>query len=71
MHDTNNKSAFSRANRAISHGCVRVEKPLQFAETLVKDKYEYDQLRMEVNLPPIDTTKMEIYRKKWPKRPIR
>lgn len=63
LHDTNNKNGFSRGNRAISHGCVRVEKPLEFAEMLVKDKYEYDQLRMEVNLPPIDTTKMEVYNK--------
>lgn len=68
LHDTNNKSAFARNNRAISHGCVRVEKPLEFAEMLVKDKYQYDQLRMEVNLPPVDTTKMELYRKKLAKK---
>jgi hypothetical protein len=64
LHDTNNKSGFARSNRAISHGCVRVEKPLEFAEMLVKDKYQYDLLRMEVSLPPIDTTRMEVYRKK-------
>lgn len=68
LHDTNNKSGFARSNRAISHGCVRVEKPLEFAEKLVKDKYQYDQLRMEVNLPPMDTTKMEVYRKKLAKK---
>ena len=68
LHDTNNKTAFARANRAISHGCVRVERPLEFAEKLVKDKYQYDQLRMEVNLPPVDTTKMNVYRKKLAKR---
>lgn len=68
LHDTNNKTAFSRANRAISHGCVRVERPLEFAEKLVKDKYQYDQLRMEVSLPPIDTTKMEVFRKKLAKK---
>ncbi|WP_316792541.1 L,D-transpeptidase family protein [Pedobacter frigoris] len=68
LHDTNNKTAFAKANRAISHGCVRVERPLEFAEMLVKDKYQYDQLRMEVNLPPIDTTKMEVYRKKLAKK---
>lgn len=68
LHDTNNKSGFARSNRAISHGCVRVEKPLEFAEMLVKDKYQYDQLRMEVNLPPMDTTKMEVYRKKLAKK---
>lgn len=68
LHDTNNKSGFAKANRAISHGCVRVEKPLEFAQNLVKDKNRYDQLRMEVNLPPLDTTKMELYRKKLAKK---
>ncbi|MES2827886.1 MAG: L,D-transpeptidase family protein [Bacteroidota bacterium] len=62
LHDTNNKTAFKYTNRAISHGCVRVERPLEFAENLIKDKYEYDLLRMEVNLPPVDTTKMERYK---------
>lgn len=68
LHDTNNKSAFNLSSRAISHGCVRVERPLEFAEKLVDDKYQYDQLRMEVNLPPIDTTKMEVYKKRLAKK---
>jgi len=68
LHDTNNKSAFNLSNRAISHGCVRVERPLEFAEKLVDNKYQYDQLRMEVNLPPLDTTKMDVFRKKLAKK---
>ena len=68
LHDTNNKSAFNSSNRAISHGCVRVEKPLEFAEKLVNSTEEFDQLRMEVNLPPLDTTKMEVYKKKLAKK---
>lgn len=68
LHDTNNKNGFNLSNRAISHGCVRVEKPLEFAQNLVKDKYQYDQLRMEVNLPPLDTTKMNVYKKKLAKK---
>lgn len=68
LHDTNNKSAFNLASRAISHGCVRVERPLEFAEKLVNDKYQYDQLRMEVNLAPLDTTKMDVYRKRLAKK---
>lgn len=68
LHDTNNKTAFRLADRAISHGCVRVERPLEFAEKLVKDKYQYDQLRMEVNLPPLDTTRMTFYKKKLAKK---
>lgn len=68
LHDTNNKSAFRQANRAISHGCVRVEDPLNFAQNLVKDQYQYDDLRMEVNLPPTDTTRMAVYKKKLAKK---
>ncbi|RZM23664.1 MAG: L,D-transpeptidase [Pedobacter sp.] len=68
LHDTNNKTAFKLADRAISHGCVRVERPLEFAEKLVRDKYQYDQLRMEVNLPPLDTTRMGLYKKKLAKK---
>jgi murein L,D-transpeptidase YcbB/YkuD len=63
LHDTNYKNGFKLANRAISHGCVRIENPLAFAELMVKDKYQYDQLRMEVNLPPIDTNRNAQYQK--------
>ncbi len=63
LHDTNNKYGFKLKNRAISHGCVRIENPLQFAQLMVRDKYQYDNLRMEVNLPPLDTTRNAKYRK--------
>jgi murein L,D-transpeptidase YcbB/YkuD len=63
LHDTNNKYGFKLANRAISHGCVRIEEPLKFAELMVKDKYQYDQLRMEVSLPPIDSNRNKQYQK--------
>lgn len=68
LHDTNNKYGFKLANRAISHGCVRIEQPLKFAELMVKDKYQYDRLRMDVDLPPIDTTKNEFFKKKLAKK---
>ncbi len=68
LHDTNNKNGFKFANRAISHGCVRIEKPLAFAELMVRDKYQYDQLRMEVNLPPIDTNRNKQYKKMLAKK---
>ncbi|MCX2575329.1 L,D-transpeptidase family protein [Pedobacter sandarakinus] len=64
LHDTNNKSGFGLANRAISHGCVRVEKPLELAEKLVNDDYTYDKLRAEVDLPPVDTTRSKWYKKR-------
>jgi murein L,D-transpeptidase YcbB/YkuD len=68
LHDTNNKYGFKLANRAISHGCVRIEDPLKFAELMVKNKNQYDELRMEVNLPPLDTNRNDQYQKKIAKK---
>ena len=64
LQDTNNKNGFNLSNRAISHGCVRVEKPLEFAEKLVGDSYTYDKLRAEVDLPPIDSAHVKWYKKR-------
>ncbi len=37
LHDTPGKSVFLRANRALSHGCVRVREPFRLAELLARD----------------------------------
>lgn len=39
MHDTPSKSLFNKTVRAFSHGCMRLEKPLEFLNIL---GYEYD-----------------------------
>ncbi len=36
LHDTPSKSLFGRAARSFSHGCVRVERPFDFAEVLLE-----------------------------------
>lgn len=35
LHDTPSKSLFARSYRAYSHGCVRVENPMDFADALL------------------------------------
>ncbi|HEY4201731.1 MAG TPA: L,D-transpeptidase family protein [Devosiaceae bacterium] len=35
LHDTPSKSLFSRSVRAFSHGCVRVQNPMDFADALL------------------------------------
>jgi murein L,D-transpeptidase YcbB/YkuD len=35
LHDTPSKHLFSQAERAFSHGCIRVENPFDFAEVLL------------------------------------
>ena len=54
LHDTNNRSAFSRERRALSHGCVRVERPFDLACFLMPeaDEWAIDRLRISIDLPP-------------------
>ncbi len=37
MHDTDNRRLFNREMRALSHGCVRLEKFIDFAKFLIRD----------------------------------
>lgn len=37
LHDTPDRSLFNRANRRISHGCIRVQKPRELAALLLKE----------------------------------
>jgi murein L,D-transpeptidase YcbB/YkuD len=53
LHDTPAKAGFTRAERALSHGCVRVEKPLDLAHALFGDGSKFDLIKknMETNNP--------------------
>ena len=59
LHDTNNKQAFQRRNRAISHGCIRVEKPLELAVFLLDkpDERTVNRIREAIGLPLLDGTR--------------
>lgn len=37
MHDTNSRGLFNASRRAFSHGCVRVDQPFRFAESLMQE----------------------------------
>ena len=54
LHDTNNRGAFQREKRTLSHGCIRVEKPFDLACFLLPDLDEWDQdrLRLSMDIPP-------------------
>lgn len=43
LHDTPQKSLFNKAQRAFSHGCIRVENPLEFAQQLLADPSNWSQ----------------------------
>ena len=48
-------SAFRQATRAVSHGCIRLEKPLELAFFVMEnlDSIQQDRIRMEVGKAPL------------------
>lgn len=55
LHDTNMPSAFRLATRAVSHGCIRLEKPLDLAFFVMEnlDSIQQDRIRMEIGKAPV------------------
>lgn len=47
LHDTPSKSLFGRSYRAYSHGCVRVQNPLEFAGALTQKEAGVSQASLE------------------------
>lgn len=65
LHDTPTRVPFTYSNRAVSHGCVRVEKPMPLAEFLLKGhpKWNMDFLRIEIGQKVEDKSKISEYKK--------
>lgn len=61
LHDTPLKSKFKLSSRAVSHGCVRVEDPIQFLEFISQGikKYNYDDLRIMMGYAPLEEDRLE------------
>ncbi|MCD0489272.1 L,D-transpeptidase family protein [Pedobacter sp. MC2016-14] len=49
LHDTPAKEAFNQSMRAVSHGCVRVEKPLDLAHALFGDGSKFETIKKEMS----------------------
>ena len=45
LHDTNSKSGFAKDSRFLSHGCVRLEKPIELADLLTRGKVNVWELK--------------------------
>jgi len=45
LHDTPSRGLFTAARRAFSHGCVRVDQPFDFAESLLGQKWPEARLK--------------------------
>jgi len=45
LHDTNSKAAFAKESRFLSHGCIRLERPIELADLLTKGKVNVWELK--------------------------
>jgi murein L,D-transpeptidase YcbB/YkuD len=52
LHDTPSKSLFSRSFRAYSHGCVRVQDPMAFADALMANEPKISRTSLEAMFGP-------------------
>ena len=52
LHDTPSKSLFARSSRAFSHGCVRVENPMEFADALMTNEPNISRASLEAMFGP-------------------
>ncbi|MDR3610919.1 MAG: L,D-transpeptidase family protein [Ignavibacteriaceae bacterium] len=64
LHDTPTRGPFSRSYRAVSHGCIRVEKPFQLAEFLLANNSNWtlDDIKIETGNAVADKTKVAEYK---------
>lgn len=52
LHDTPSKSLFARSFRAYSHGCVRVQNPMEFADALTANEPNISRASLEAMFGP-------------------
>jgi murein L,D-transpeptidase YcbB/YkuD len=45
LHSTSQKSSFAKDYRFLSHGCIRLEKPLELADALLRGKLDLKELK--------------------------
>lgn len=64
MHDTPLKNKFKLNNRAVSHGCVRVQDPVALTGFVLQNnvKRTYDDVLIMMGLPPQDTARARLWR---------
>lgn len=66
LHDTPTQAPFKHPMRAVSHGCIRLEKPLEFAHTLFGDGSKYQTIVNNYNKDKPEPTQVYLQ----PKVPV-
>ena len=60
LHDTPDRYIFKRDNRRISHGCIRVQNPIQFASLLMREPIDTIEQGIARGLVTGDTTRHDL-----------
>jgi murein L,D-transpeptidase YcbB/YkuD len=60
MHDTPSKALFDREQRTFSSGCIRIQKPFEFAERLLADPQRWNQQTIQQVLDSRKTTRVNL-----------
>jgi murein L,D-transpeptidase YcbB/YkuD len=47
MHDTNERGLFDRSRRTFSSGCIRIERPVELARYLLRDRSAWTEQRLQ------------------------
>ncbi|MFI5157745.1 MAG: L,D-transpeptidase family protein [Sphingobacteriales bacterium] len=63
LHDTPAKLPFAQSMRAVSHGCVRLQKPQDFAHALFGDGPKYDLIAKDMAADKPDPTEIALPKK--------
>jgi murein L,D-transpeptidase YcbB/YkuD len=63
LHDTPAKAGFDLPVRALSHGCVRLEKPMELALALFGEGPKYELIKKEMSEPNPDATTVVLPKK--------
>ncbi len=66
LHSTSSPSLFSRPERALSHGCIRVADPAALAELVLRDNEPaWDRSRIEAAMSKGEPTQVELAKPIW------
>jgi murein L,D-transpeptidase YcbB/YkuD len=63
LHDTPAKAAFSRAQRAVSHGCVRLAQAVSLAKAMLANEPGWSAARVDEALATRETLRVELKQK--------
>lgn len=63
LHDTPAKAGFSLPVRALSHGCVRLERPLELAYALFGEGKKYQLIKKDMEEPNPEATTLSLPKK--------